>query len=46
MVYVHSVPLGNLETTQLSLGVLPAGPYFLRLTDQEGRRITQAIQKL
>jgi hypothetical protein len=45
-VFVHSVPVRNLETTQLSLGKLAAGSYFLRLTDREGRRMIQTIQKL
>lgn len=44
-VYIHSRPVRSQETIELSLSALPAGTYFLRLADQEGRNSVHAFQK-
>ncbi len=45
-VYCHPTPVVNLETVGISLAALPAGPYFMCLTDAKGRRLAQPFQKL
>ena len=46
LVYCHLTPIVNRETAGISLATLPAGAYFLRLTDAQGRRMIQPFQKL
>jgi hypothetical protein len=45
-VYGRAIPVSNLETHRLSLSALPAGPYFIRLTDPQGRLLSKPFQKL